>query len=449
VKLFEFQGKELFAAAGIPLPASRLVRIIEPDGLAVRSANSSAMKPGSVVPGGSESVQQRVRQAVSELAVGAKGDPADSRTALTRVVVKAQLDMGGRGKAGLIKVVGTDGASSDALADAAAEAAVDILSKGYTIPALLIEQAAPIESELYLSISAEPESARYVILASAEGGVEIEELAKERPGAIKRVYIDPFRGLQGYQSRGLAYDLGLAGTAAKAFAKLVAQLYNVFVTNDAELAEINPVFVTGSDGSAVPDGADVSGSGARPVPPLIAGDAKVIVDDNSLDRQPRFTMAREQYDSDAAYESALEGIPYVQFDGDISLMCAGAGLTTTVFDLVNYEGGKVANYLEFGGPNYHKAQRAMELCLKNKSSVILIVTFGTIARADVMAEGVVTAIKNLKPDRPIVTCIRGTNEEEADKTLRAAGLEPLYDTEEAVRRAVALAAEAAAQGGDR
>jgi len=403
VKLFEFQGKELFRDVGIPLPASRLVRIIEPEGQAV--------------PGGVAGAADRVSRAATALA---------SETGATRLVVKAQLDMGGRGKAGLIKVVSPD---------KAAAAAEEILAKGYTIPALLIEEAAPIQRELYLSISAEPESARYVILASAEGGVEIEELAKERPEAIKRVYIDPFRGLQSYQSRGLAYDLGLSGTVAKAFTKLVGQLYRVFVDNDAELAEINPVFVTGSDGSSPADGSPA-------IPPLIAGDAKVIIDDNSLDRQPRFQLAREQYDSDAAYESALEGIPYVQFDGDISLMCAGAGLTTTVFDLVNYEGGHVANYLEFGGPNYHKAQRAMELCLKNESSVILVVTFGTIARADVMAEGVVTAIRNLKPDRPIVTCIRGTNEEEADKTLRAAGLEPLYDTEEAVRRAVKLAAEA-------
>ncbi|MDA3950989.1 MAG: succinate--CoA ligase [Spirochaeta sp.] len=421
MKLFEFQGKELFAAAGIPLPASRLVRIIEPEGLAV--------------PGGSSGAADRVREAAKALT---------GETGASRLVVKAQLDMGGRGKAGLIKVV--SGADPTALTEAVADAAAEILAKGYTIPALLIEEAAPIERELYLSISAEPETARYVILASAEGGVEIEELAKERPEAIKRVYIDPFRGLQSYQSRGLAYDLGLEGATGKAFARLVGQLYRVFKDNDAELAEINPVFVTGSDGSGGNGGTGPGAAGAIAVPPLIAGDAKVIIDDNSLDRQPTFKMTREQYDSDAAYESALEGIPYVQFDGDISLMCAGAGLTTTVFDLVNYEGGHVANYLEFGGPNYHKAQRAMELCLKNESSVILIVTFGTIARADVMAEGVVTAIRNLNPDRPIVTCIRGTNEEEADKTLRAAGLTPLYDTEEAVRRAVALAAEAAGGG---
>ena len=120
-------------------------------------------------------------------------------------------------------------------------------------------------------------------------------------------------------------------------------------------------------------------------------------------------------------------------------MCAGAGLTTTVYDLIHYEGGTIANYLEFGGPNYKKALQSMEICLKVPSKVILIVTFGTIARADVMAEGIVEAIKRLKPDRPIVTCIRGTNEKEAVKTLRDAGLEPIFDTEEAVRKAVALA----------
>ena len=120
-------------------------------------------------------------------------------------------------------------------------------------------------------------------------------------------------------------------------------------------------------------------------------------------------------------------------------MCAGAGLTTTVYDLIHYEGGSVSNYLEFGGPNYRKAIRAMELCLRNKSKVILIVTFGTIARADIMAEGVVDAIKRLNPDRPIITCIRGTNEEEAVRILQEAGLDPVFDTEEAVRKAVAIA----------
>jgi succinyl-CoA synthetase beta subunit len=215
--------------------------------------------------------------------------------------------------------------------------------------------------------------------------------------------------------------MGLTGDAAKAGAKIVMALYRIFRDYDAELVEINPLFLTKS--------------GA-----LVAGDAKLMIDDNADFRQKEFQKSRDYFDSETEYEAAMDGIPYLQFDGDIGLMCAGAGLTTTVYDLINYEGGTVANYLEFGGPNYRRAVRAMELCLKNPSKVLLIVTFGTIARADVMAQGVVEAIEQLKPDRPIVTCIRGTNEDEAVKILEAAGLEPIFDTEEAVRKAVAIAA---------
>lgn len=391
----------MFREGGIPVPDSRLV---EADG-------GNAAK--------------RVAAAAGELLAGGPAEGTSSGASPAgpggRVVIKAQLNMGGRGKAGLIKV-----ADSPEAASAATE---EILRAGYDVPALLVEQAVDIDREFYLSVTADPPAAKFVILASAEGGVEIEELAKERPEAIKRVQVDPFRGLQPFQTRALAYDLGLQGYQAKAFTKLLTRLFALFRSNDAELAEINPLFLTGAG-------------------ELIAGDAKLIIDDNSLDRQPRYEISREQFDSDAAFESAQEGIPYVQFDGNISLMCAGAGLTTTVFDLVNMEGGSVANYLEFGGPNYHKAKRAMELCLKNESKVILIVTFGTIARADVMAEGVVEAIKSLKPDRPIVACIRGTNEEAAEKTLREAGLKPLFDTEEAVRKAIALCGGASDSPGD-
>ena len=206
----------------------------------------------------------------------------------------------------------------------------------------------------------------------------------------------------------------------KQLIKLFLQLYDVFTKYDAELVEINPLFITNSN-------------------QLIAGDGKVMIDDNSMFRQTRFEQIQSDYKTEAEFDANQEGIPFIQFDGDIGLMCAGAGLTTTVYDLIHYEGGTVANYLEFGGPNYKKAVKAMEICLKVPSKVILIVTFGTIARADVMAEGIVDAINRLKPDRPIVTCIRGTNEIEAVKILKEAGLEPIFDTEEAVRKAVALA----------
>ena len=395
MRLFEYQAKELFAEVGIPVPRSELVRFPSTQG----AAGGAADGPDDAT--------------LSQFATAVRESAGRLLPGVNAVVVKAQLLMGGRGKAGLIKVATTpDEAAAHARAFASGE---------YRVRTVLVEQAVAIQSEFYLSISVDPEPAQLVVLASAEGGVEIEDLARNRPDAIRRIPVDIGRGLQPFQSRALAYDLGLAGEAVKQFTGILGGLYKVFSKNDAELAEINPLFL------------DAAGS-------LVAGDGKMSIDDNSLPRHARFKLTRELYDSDAEYEAAVEGIPYLQFDGAISLMCAGAGLTTTVFDLVHYEGGTIANYLEFGGPNYRKARRAMELCLKNHSRVILIVTFGTIARADVMAEGVVEAIRALKPDRPIVTCIRGTNEEEAVKTLRAAGLEPLFDTEEAVRQAVAIAA---------
>ena len=209
--------------------------------------------------------------------------------------------------------------------------------------------------------------------------------------------------------------------ASKAVSAIARNLFSVFRKTGAELAEINPLFITKS--------------GA-----IIAGDGKLMIDDSIGDVRSKYPLGPEYFDTATEYEAAVEGIPYLQFDGDIALMCAGAGLTTTVYDLIHYAGGTVANYLEFGGPNYTKAMQAMSLCLKNPSKVILVVTFGTIARADVMAQGLVEAIQALKPGVPVVTCIRGTNEEEAFAVLRAAGLDPLYETEEAVQRAVDIAA---------
>ncbi len=373
MKLYEYQAKELFAEAGIPVPASRLVT------------------------------------GVGELAAALK-------TAGFPCVLKSQVLTGGRGKAGLIKVV-RDSAEAKKETDALF-GRTDI-----KVPSILVEEAVGIEREIYLSVTVDPAAATGLVMACSEGGVEIETLAKERPEAILRRRFDISRGLEGWQARQLAFDLGLSGDIHKQFAKIVLALAGLFKKYDTELAEINPLFVT-TEGK------------------LIAGDGKLSIDDNASARQTRFKAGLDHFESEVERQAAEEGIPFLQFDGDISLMCAGAGLTTTVYDLIHYEGGTVANYLEFGGPNYRKAMRAMELCLQTDSKVILIVTFGTIARADVMAEGVVDAIARLKPDRPIVVCIRGTNEEEAVKTLKAAGLDPLYDTEEAVRRAVTLAEEA-------
>jgi len=372
MKLFEYQAKDVFRRYGLQVPQGKVAK--SPD-----EAVAAAEKLGYPC------------------------------------ALKAQVLMGGRGKAGLVKLARNGQQARDY--------ARDIFASSVTkVGSVLVEEGVAFEKELYLSITADPVSAQGLVIACAEGGVDIEVLAAERPEALVKLEFDVTQGLMDYQIRNLMYDMGLEGEVAKQTSALLGNLHRIFRDYDAELVEINPVFIT-NDGV------------------VVAGDGKLSIDDNAAFRQKEFPLIRDYFSSDMEFESAQKGIPYLQFDGDISLMCAGAGLTTTVYDLVNYEGGKVANYLEFGGPNYTRALEAMELCLRNPSKVILIVTFGTIARADVMAQGIVDAIQKLKPNRPIVTCIRGTNEEAAVEILRSAGLTPIFDTEEAVRAAVALASK--------
>jgi succinyl-CoA synthetase beta subunit len=332
------------------------------------------------------------------------------------VFFKAQVLQGGRGKAGLIQSVQDE--------ETAVHKAQGLLNSGEEIKGILVEQAVRIEKELYLSVSIDPVESCALIIACSEGGMEIEVLALKHPEKIIKEKVPISQSLSGFHARTVAYELGLDIDLTKQLIKIVMALYDIFTNYGCELIEVNPLFVT-TEGK------------------LVAGDAKVIVDDGSLFKHPELLPQREHFDGEMEYKAYQEGIPYLQFQGEISLMCAGAGLTTTVFDLIHDAGGSVANYLEFGGPNYTKAGRAMELCLMNEPKVILIVTYGTIARADVIAEGVVKAIREFEPSIPIVTCIRGTNQEEAFKILGNAGIEPILDTEEAVRRAVRLSASLA------
>jgi succinyl-CoA synthetase beta subunit len=368
MKLYEFQAKQVFQEHHIPVPKSMLIE------------NDDALS-------------------------------SHIQTIGLPLVVKSQVLSGGRGKAGLISFCQTP--------EEVLHHVKRLFSHEVKINRLLLEEAVSIDQEIYVSITVDPATGYALLMASRAGGIDIEELARTQPEAILKKHIDLREGLQNYTATELAFELGFEGALVKSFIQIIKNLYDVFVTYDAELVEINPLFLTKDQ-------------------TLIAGDGKLMIDDNSSDRQTRFEPTHEDYSSEAEYQASLEGIPFIQFDGDIGLMCAGAGLTTTVYDLINYEGGKVANYLEFGGPHYKKAYQALEICLKVPSKVILVVTFGTIARADVMAEGIVDAMKRLKPDRPIVTCIRGTNEQEATRILKEAGLEPLFDTEEAVKKAVLL-----------
>lgn len=369
MKLYEYQAKEVFKEHGISIPKNVLIEQV------------------SQLDGALEEVQ-------------------------TPCVVKSQVLSGGRGKAGLVVFTKTK--------DQAKEECERLFAHALNIKKIMVEEAIDIKEEIYVSVTIDPASAKALLLVSKEGGVDIEILASERPEKIIKEPIDMRHGLMPYQASRVAYQLGYSVEVSKALKKIFLKLYQIFVKYDAELVEINPLFITKKE-------------------EVVAGDGKLMIDDNSMHRQIRFEKIQSDYKSDAEYQASKEGIPFIEFDGDIGLMCAGAGLTTTVYDLIHYEGGSVANYLEFGGPNYKKAMQSMSICLKVPSKVILVVTFGTIARADVMARGIVDAIKELNPDRPIVTCIRGTNEQEAVEILKEAGLEPIFDTEEAVRKAVELA----------
>ena len=371
MKLFEYQAKDLFEESGIPVPRRSLI------------------SDASEIDGAVEEV----------------GFPC---------VVKAQVLRGGRGKAGLIQFASTR--------EEARTKAEQILGSPANVPSLLVEQALNIDKEIYLSITADPVSGSALIMASAEGGVEIEEVARTMPDRIISERVKLSEGLLPFQARNVMFGLGLDADGVKTGSAMLLNLYDLFREYDAELVEINPLVVTG-------DGA------------LVAADGKVTIDDSSLHRQGRFTLGREYFESDVEYEGAMEGIPCLKFDGEIGLMCAGAGLTNVIYDLVNYGGGSVASYIEFGGPNYRKAVKAMELMMRTEPKVVLVVTFGTIARADVIAEGLVDAIEQLKPEFPVVTAIRGTGEEKTQELLRGVGLEPLTDTEEAVERAIELTTE--------
>jgi succinyl-CoA synthetase beta subunit len=368
VKLFEYQAKELFEEAGIAIPTGRLIIDV------------------SEVDGALEKV----------------GLPC---------AIKGQVLSGGRGKAGLIQLASTP--------DEARTKAGQIFDSIGDGRSLLVEQALDIEKELYLSITPEPVSGSVLVLASAEGGVEIEEVARTTPEKIVREHVDLSEGLLPYEARNVMFELGLEGDGARQGVAMLLSLYELFQRYDAELVEINPLVATGS--------------GA-----LVAADGKVTIDDGSLARQGRFPLSRDYFESDVEYEAAVEGIPYIEFDGEIGLMCAGSGLTNVIYDLVNYGGGSVGSYVEFGGPNYRRAAKAMELTMLSKPKVLLVVTFGTIARADVIAEDLAEAIGRLQPDFPIVTAIRGTGEEKVRGLLGDAGLEFLDDTEDAVARAIEL-----------
>ena len=364
--LHEYQAKQLFADYGVPVPQGRMV----------------------------ESIQDA---ATAAKALGGE-----------RWVVKAQVHAGGRGKAGGVQLVDS--------VEAVEETANRLLgsnlvtrqtgSPGLPIHRLLIEGTVEIDCELYLSLLVDRASERVMVMASASGGMDIEEVAARDPAAILTEAIHLSVGLQGYQCRNLAFGLGLGGEQIKAFTGLLGGLYRLFEQQDASLVEINPLVVTSS--------------GA-----LLALDAKLDLDDNALYRHPGSSELRDPTQEDEKERAASEhGLNYITLDGDIACMVNGAGLAMATMDLIKLHGGEPANFLDVGGgATAERVSEAFKLILSDsKVRAILVNIFGGIVRCDLIAEGIIQAVREVGVDLPVVVRLEGTNVDKGKTMLAESGL---------------------------
>src|SRR5271165_5840697 len=324
------------------------------------------------------------------------------------VVVKAQIHAGGRGKGGGVKLARS--------ADEAAEIASQILGmnlitvqtgpQGRIVKRLLIEEGLDIKRELYLGLLIDRETERPVFIASGSGGMEIEEVAKDNPGAILREPIHPAVGLQPYQTRKIAFALGLTGDQVSVATPFFQALYRAFIDTDASMIEINPCVLTG-DGR------------------LVALDAKMAFDDNALFRHRDLRELRDLDEEDPLeVEASKYGLNYIKLDGTVACMVNGAGLAMATMDIIKYAGGSPANFLDVGGgASADQVKNAFRILLSDPEvRAVFINIFGGILRCDVLATGVVAAAKDLQVKIPIVVRMEGTNVEAGQKILRESGL---------------------------
>jgi succinyl-CoA synthetase beta subunit len=340
-----------------------------------------------------------------------------------KVVIKAQVLVGGRGKAGGVKLA--------AMADEAERVAAAILGmtiKGITVRKVLVAAAADIVREYYLSAVVDRADRRILLIGSAQGGVEIEQVAADQPEAIVRVHADPLLGLLDHQARRLAFALDL-GPHWKAGAAIARGLVRTMVANDADLVEINPLAIVREPGA--------NGQSAER---LVCLDAKITLDDSALPRHPGLEELRDPDEEEPAERAAREaGISFIKLDGTIGCMVNGAGLAMTTMDLVKRAGGEPANFLDIGGgARAEKVTAAMSLILDDpKVDAILVNIFGGITRGDEVARGLIEARKAQQREVPMVVRIVGTNAEEAGRLLREAQFETAATLDEAAAKAVA------------
>ncbi|MGC2322019.1 MAG: ADP-forming succinate--CoA ligase subunit beta [Terriglobales bacterium] len=369
MKIHEYQAKAILNKYGVAVPRGEMVQ--------TREAAQTAAK--------------------SLLDAGAKA-----------VVVKAQIHAGGRGKGGGVKIANS--------AEEAGEIAARMLGmklvthqtgpEGREVHRLLVEETLPIDRELYLGIVIDRTEARPVFMASASGGMEIEQVAAQNPDAIMKEYIVPGMGLEPFQARKLAFGLGLAPAQITEAVHFMTALYLAFEVTDSSLAEINP-FITTKDGR------------------LFALDAKINFDDNALFRHPDLKELRDISEEDPLeVEASKYGLNYIKLDGNVGCMVNGAGLAMSTMDIIKYAGGSPANFLDVGGgANAEQVTHAFEILLSDKNvRAVLINIFGGILRVDTLAQGVVDAAKQTKISFPIVLRLEGTNVEQGREILKKSGL---------------------------
>ena len=385
MNLHEYQAKQLFAEYGIPV--SR--------GIPARSAEDAAKAAEEI--GGSS------------------------------WVVKAQVHAGGRGKAGGVKLTETPDQVRDAAAKMFGQQLVthQTGAEGLPINIVYIEAGSSIERELYLSLLVDRGRERIVVMASAAGGMDIEEVAAKTPEQILTVAVHPAAGLQPYQARQLAFGLELEGDQVKEFTKLLLNLYRLFVERDCGLLEVNPLIVNGEGH-------------------LHALDAKIGIEENALFRQSRLMEWRDPSQEDEMENRAsAHGLNYVSLDGQIACMVNGAGLAMATMDLIKLHGGAPANFLDVGGgATAERVSEAFKLILSNKNvAAILVNIFGGIVRCDLIAEGIIQAVKEVGVEVPVVVRLEGTNVERGRELLESSDVAIIAaeDLTDAAKKAVAAA----------
>ncbi|HEY7526774.1 MAG TPA: ADP-forming succinate--CoA ligase subunit beta [Candidatus Limnocylindria bacterium] len=362
------------------------------------------------------------RHGVPLLAGEVATTPGEARAAAERiagpVVVKAQVLVGGRGKAGGVKL-----AATPAEAEARAAEIIGLDIKGVTVKTVLVAPAADIAKEFYLGLILDRGARAVTVIASAEGGVEIEETARTNPGAILRLPLDPLLGLQDHNVRRAGFFLGIPAELRTAFASVLRGLYDAFMGADADLAEINPLVITASG-------------------ELLALDAKIVLDDSGLFRHPDLEAMRDLNEEEPSETAAREaGINFIKLDGSIGCMVNGAGLAMTTMDLVKLAGGEPANFLDIGGgAKADRVAAAFRIILDDPNvQAILVNIFGGITRGDEVARGIVEARGMLEREVPMVVRIVGTNAEEAKPILAEANLITADSLDDAAAKAVAAA----------